>query len=140
MRGGSERVVRMTKPLPLRDFSFGVVMQMNFRAIKKITKVIHHSSNRVPFSDSFKRAVAEKYGCKKGQSLPVKCHYCDAVGLIRWVAKSSDHVGYVTFPLLHLDHYIPASKGGETSVENIVLACPDCNLDKSDSLAEDWKQ
>lgn len=32
----------------------------------------------------------------------------------------------------HVDHYIPLSKGGAHSVENFVIACPGCNLRKSD--------
>jgi len=30
----------------------------------------------------------------------------------------------------HLDHYIPLAKGGENSINNIVLSCPTCNLSK----------
>ena len=30
----------------------------------------------------------------------------------------------------HIDHYIPLSKGGEHTIENIVLTCPSCNLKK----------
>ena len=31
----------------------------------------------------------------------------------------------------HLDHYHPLSKGGKHTVDNFVIACPDCNLRKS---------
>lgn len=30
----------------------------------------------------------------------------------------------------HLDHVYPESKGGETTVENLVIACPTCNHNK----------
>lgn len=30
----------------------------------------------------------------------------------------------------HLDHVYPVAKGGETTVENLVTACDDCNLQK----------
>lgn len=30
----------------------------------------------------------------------------------------------------HIDHYIPISKGGEHSNDNLVLSCPKCNLTK----------
>jgi 5-methylcytosine-specific restriction endonuclease McrA len=32
----------------------------------------------------------------------------------------------------HVEHIIPQSKGGESSLENIALACPGCNLRKAD--------
>lgn len=31
----------------------------------------------------------------------------------------------------HIDHYVPLSKGGEHKLENLVIACPKCNLTKS---------
>lgn len=34
--------------------------------------------------------------------------------------------------ILHADHVIPESKGGPTTMENLVTACIDCNLGKSD--------
>ena len=30
----------------------------------------------------------------------------------------------------HIDHYIPLSKGGEHTITNLVISCPDCNLKK----------
>lgn len=38
--------------------------------------------------------------------------------------------------ILHADHVQPASKGGPTTLENLVTACIDCNLGKSDSPLE----
>ena len=35
---------------------------------------------------------------------------------------------------LHLDHIIPFSKGGDTSVENLQLVCQKCNLEKSNKI------
>lgn len=34
--------------------------------------------------------------------------------------------------ILHADHVVPESKGGPTTIENLVTACIDCNLGKSD--------
>ena len=31
----------------------------------------------------------------------------------------------------HVDHYIPLSKGGKHELENLVIACPSCNFQKS---------
>jgi hypothetical protein len=32
----------------------------------------------------------------------------------------------------HVEHVIPQSKGGESTLENLALACPSCNLHKTD--------
>jgi hypothetical protein len=37
-------------------------------------------------------------------------------------------------PLLEIDHYIPASRGGSSDEENLWLACPMCNSHKSDRV------
>jgi 5-methylcytosine-specific restriction endonuclease McrA len=47
-----------------------------------------------------------------------RCRYCGA---------SADDGA-----ILHADHVIPESKGGPTTLENLVTACIDCNLGKSD--------
>ena len=35
----------------------------------------------------------------------------------------------------HIEHVIPRSKGGSFDLENLVLACPSCNLHKGDRIA-----
>ena len=35
---------------------------------------------------------------------------------------------------LHIDHILPWSKGGETTLENLQTLCSKCNIGKSDSL------
>lgn len=38
----------------------------------------------------------------------------------------------------HVEHVVPRSRGGASSAANLALACPSCNLHKSDSIeAED---
>jgi predicted nucleic acid-binding Zn ribbon protein len=39
---------------------------------------------------------------------------------------------------LHQDHFKPISKGGEYTINNIVPACFDCNVDKSDKDFFEW--
>jgi len=34
----------------------------------------------------------------------------------------------------HIDHIIPRSKGGATSLENLALQCPSCSLHKADRI------
>lgn len=38
----------------------------------------------------------------------------------------------------HLDHYIPLSKGGEHTLQNIVLSCCKCNLEKGAKSPEEF--
>lgn len=39
---------------------------------------------------------------------------------------------------LHQDHFVPLSKGGGYTLENIVPACRRCNSSKGDRLFEEW--
>ena len=34
----------------------------------------------------------------------------------------------------HVEHVTPRSRGGQTEIENLALACPSCNLHKSDRV------
>ncbi len=51
-----------------------------------------------------------------------KCHYCDCI--LDTSIKNS----------VHLDHYIPLSKGGTHTLYNIVYSCMSCNLKKSNTV------
>jgi len=51
------------------------------------------------------------------------CCYCN-----RFVGKEK----------LCLDHLIPVTKGGGTTLQNVVAACSPCNREKSDQLLEEW--
>jgi 5-methylcytosine-specific restriction endonuclease McrA len=44
---------------------------------------------------------------------------------------------YIDYPY-HIDHVIPISRGGPNSIENIVLACPHCNISKNDRTAAEF--
>lgn len=61
-----------------------------------------------------------------------------AVGLRFMVFKRDEFrcrycgIGARDGAILHADHVIPRSKGGLTALENLVTACIDCNLGKSD--------
>lgn len=54
----------------------------------------------------------------------VKCENCCAY------CKSKEN--------LHWEHIIPKSRGGPDNVDNMVLACRDCNLKKSDKDLFEW--
>jgi predicted DNA-binding transcriptional regulator AlpA len=42
-------------------------------------------------------------------------------------------------PPFHLDHVFPLSRGGETSADNLVVACRRCNLEKHARTVEEWQ-
>jgi len=39
---------------------------------------------------------------------------------------------------MHLDHYIPLSKGGTHSIDNVVWACPSCNIKKGSLFPKEF--
>ena len=40
----------------------------------------------------------------------------------------------------HVDHVVPLCKGGDNSKENLVIACPKCNLSKGGKLLSEWSK
>lgn len=40
----------------------------------------------------------------------------------------------------HVDHVVPLIKGGSNTAENLVIACPACNLSKHDLDYQEWMQ
>jgi 5-methylcytosine-specific restriction endonuclease McrA len=40
----------------------------------------------------------------------------------------------------HVDHIVPLGRGGSNGPENLVIACPFCNVSKSDKLPHEWAQ
>lgn len=54
-----------------------------------------------------------------------KCYYCNCELLFTENNK------------VHLDHYIPLSKGGIHSIENVVWSCSSCNYSKGDTIPND---
>lgn len=39
----------------------------------------------------------------------------------------------------HADHVVPWARGGPTVLENLVAACPPCNMAKHDSTVAEWR-
>lgn len=39
---------------------------------------------------------------------------------------------------LHIDHVVPVSRGGATTLRNLVVACRKCNLAKGAKLVTEW--
>lgn len=65
--------------------------------------------------------------------------------LIR-LAKQKEHCHYCGCKLelfgpdkFQVDHFIPLSKGGENSMNNIVIACPGCNREKASRMPWEYR-
>jgi 5-methylcytosine-specific restriction endonuclease McrA len=56
-----------------------------------------------------------------------KCYYCQ----IRLKKEKGRYI-------FHHDHIVPLSRGGSNNIDNIAIACPTCNLKKSDKLLHEW--
>lgn len=95
------------------------------------SKIFRESSRKLAIPLSARRAVAEKYGCQPGEVKDAACFYCGAPGSVHWWKLADGRPsGWVVFPGLELDHLESEAAGGETSKENIVLACRACNRGK----------
>lgn len=60
-----------------------------------------------------------------------KCKYC------RFYYKNKH---YRNGQMITADHFIPRSKGGHNSKDNIVAACKDCNTIKADIVFKNFKE
>lgn len=40
----------------------------------------------------------------------------------------------------HIDHVIPLARGGSNAPDNLVLACPRCNMSRKDRLPHEWPE
>lgn len=47
----------------------------------------------------------------------------------RYCGRSPLHEGVV----IHVDHVVPVAKGGESTLDNLITACTDCNRGKFDT-------
>jgi 5-methylcytosine-specific restriction endonuclease McrA len=63
--------------------------------------------------------ISGQYEAQKG-----RCYYCNI------------NVG----DKYHVDHVIPLSRGGSNGPENLVIACPSCNMRKHDKMPHEWAQ
>lgn len=55
-----------------------------------------------------------------------RCHYCG--------------VDLTAVQEPHLDHFIPLSRGGSNNPDNLVWACPTCNISKGNRMPWEWRK
>lgn len=84
--------------------------------------IVRRVRNRTSVLDPMRMFTAEqrRAGFARADS---RCEFSGLLPFTRCRARAS-----------HGDHFYPWSKGGATSMENFVAACPTCNLRKSDSI------
>lgn len=54
------------------------------------------------------------------------------------IEKYGDKCVYCQDDFTHIDHYIPLSRGGSHTLENVRPSCEQCNLEKSNKLPEEF--
>jgi len=85
-----------------------------------------------------RRQLATRYGCQVGKHVVVKCAYFDSTGVIYWIVRRKQTLGWVSISGLEIDHIVPESKGGETKPDNLHLACRYCNRAKGAKTIDEW--
>jgi 5-methylcytosine-specific restriction endonuclease McrA len=80
------------------------------------------------------RRYKEKYNTNSGDKLTKK--------QIEYLAEVYKHCAYCNTELTsdntHIDHIHPLSKEGSHSIDNVTLACKDCNLKKNAKTLDQW--
>jgi 5-methylcytosine-specific restriction endonuclease McrA len=80
------------------------------------------------------RRYLKRYNTNPGDKLTAK--------QIKYLTEIYTHCVYCDTELTpdntHIDHVHPLSKGGSHSIDNVVLACKDCNLRKNDKPLDQW--
>lgn len=56
--------------------------------------------------------------------------------VVRWGLASEDHAGFKAL-WLQFDHLVPNSRGGESTLENMVVTCAPCNYSRMDYTLEE---
>lgn len=117
----------------VEDKLFLKIIHFNFH--QKISnptpsKMIALTKKKIRMPGGLRRELAIKYGCKPGQEKEVECYYCGKKGQIWWPCLSNKTPGYWVAFSLQIDHFVTKSQEGETSLDNLVLACEECNKTK----------
>ncbi|MES9969981.1 MAG: HNH endonuclease [Candidatus Thiodiazotropha sp.] len=100
----------------------GSLESTDFENDKEIS--VSNSETSPKIRDETKRNIPLKLRLKVFKRDSYKCVLCGR-------SPATEH-GVV----LHVDHIIPFSEGGETSEENLQTLCQECNLGKSNQLPE----
>lgn len=82
-----------------------------------------------------KVAVIRAVGAIPGTTSPIVCVYCGAKGEVWWPFTYTGKVGsHMILKGFEFDHIHPEFHGGESTFENIAIACRPCNRAKRDKV------
>ncbi len=73
------------------------------------------------------------------QHRPFKCSFWSQIRL-KILERDNWTCVYCGEPANHVDHVIPTSRGGDTTLENLVAACWHCNISKNNRTPSEWPQ
>lgn len=95
---------------------------------------------RPPTRRRLREAVARRAGAKSGnenlwgetsgRQTFARCGYCGITIVISWGVGEEPRFWCIDGSEVHLDHIIPETRNGPTSLDNTVLSCAPCNLAK----------
>lgn len=96
-------------------------------------------ARKATIPNAIRLELARQHGCVPGEPRKVRCAYCDYEGQALWFCHfGGEPSGWVHFSGLEMDHIVPESRGGATTVSNITLACRRCNRSKGTKTLEEW--
>jgi hypothetical protein len=102
------------------------------------SKLISGNAKKVSVPALVRKKLAEKYGCKQGESKEIECYFCGSKGHIHWSRKMGGLPGSWIGFTHEISHLVPESNGGATNESNLVLACRNCNRSMGVRHAFDW--
>jgi len=129
--GRQPKIKEMEKPLSKFHFiSYKRRFGTWYNALKKFIEYVNKEKKKIKKEDILPKNLKSKHKTNREVNLRLRflvmkrdnfrCQNC---------GKSPAKDGNT---ILHIDHIIPYSKGGETILENLQTLCQNCNLGKSD--------
>jgi 5-methylcytosine-specific restriction endonuclease McrA len=102
--------------------------------VQKSVNLTHGLTN----TPEYRRAVVNRRRARKIKA--GGSHSAEDIVLLRRIQKNRCTYCKRQLGDYHVDHMIPLARGGSNGLENICLACPDCNRKKNTKTAEEFKR
>ena len=102
----------------------GEISSDNFVRFEGKKFLVHEKSGKVGYSKENSRNISLSLRLKVLNRDNFKCVFCGKCPATDFGTK------------LHIDHMVPFSQGGKSTLENLQTLCEECNLGKSDQHIE----